>query len=72
MKNIILRIYANVFQATEGVLAKIGQSRNRYINKAVRFYSQFQQRSLLAKQLKRESRLVREESMKVLADFNRL
>ena len=62
----------SVFQETEKILTKVRKNRNRYINEAVQFYNLVQRRSLLSKQLKKESKLVREESMKILAEFESL
>ena len=47
----------------------VGKNRNRYINDAVDFYNSLQKRRILSSQLKKESKLVREESMKILEDF---
>jgi len=38
----------------------------------VQFYNLVQKRKILSKQLKKESKLVREESMKMLAEFESL
>ncbi len=62
----------SVFKETEGILSKVRKNRNRYINEAVQFYNLVQKRKILSKQLKKESKLVREESMKVLAEFEGL
>ena len=61
-----------VFKETERILIQVRKNRNRYINDAVQFYNLVQQRKFLAKNLKTESRLVREESMKVLLEFENL
>ena len=61
-----------VFQETEKILTKVRKNRNRYINDAVRFYNVLQKRHILKNQLKQESKLVREESMKVLEEFESL
>ena len=61
-----------VFQETERILTKIKKNRNRYINEAVEFYNLLQKRKILSAQLRKESKLVRDESMKVLAEFERL
>jgi len=60
------------FLETERILLKVRKNRNRYINEAVSFYNFLQKRKLLAKQLQKESKLVREESMKILADFEKI
>ena len=62
----------STFLETEKILKKVGKNRNRYINEAVQFYNLLQKRKSISKQLKIESRLVKEESMKVLAEFERL
>lgn len=61
-----------IFQETEKILAKAGKNRNRYINEAVKFYNELQRRRLLSKQLQKESKLVRDESMKILKEFENL
>jgi hypothetical protein len=43
--------------------------RNAYINKAVSYFNEYNKRSLLKKQLAKESKLVSEESMRVLREF---
>ena len=58
-----------VFLETERILKKVRKNRNRYINEAVQFYNLLQQRKLLTAQLKKESKLVQGESMKILAEF---
>ena len=72
MKNLSLKMDDSVFQETEKILTKVRKNQNRYINEAVQFYNLVQRRSLLSKQLKKESKLVREESMKILAEFESL
>ena len=47
----------------------VGVSRNAYINKALRFFNHLYERRLLAKELRRESELVRQESLTVLQEF---
>ncbi len=59
----------SIYHETEKILLKVRKTRNRYINEAVKFYNLLQNRKLLAQQLQLESRLVREESMKMLSDF---
>jgi hypothetical protein len=69
MKNLSLKMDENVFLETERILKKVRKNRNRYINEAVQFYNLLQQRKLLTAQLKKESKLVQAESMKILAEF---
>lgn len=61
-----------VFEETEKILLKVGKNRNRYINEAVKLYNQLQKRKLLSRQLQKESMLVRDESMKILEEFESL
>ncbi|HMQ68643.1 MAG TPA: hypothetical protein PKA90_06365 [Ignavibacteria bacterium] len=70
MKNLSLKIDDNIFQDTEKILSKIKTNRNRYINEAVDFYNMLHKRKILTKQLKKESLLVRDESMKILKEFD--
>lgn len=72
MKNLSLKMDDTIFKETEIITARINKSRNRYINEAVQFYNLLQRRKLLSHQLQKESRIVREESMKVLAQFEKL
>ncbi|MBA2745062.1 MAG: hypothetical protein H0U44_02445 [Flavisolibacter sp.] len=62
----------SVFQDTECILQKVRKNRNRYINEAVEFYNMVQKRKILSKELTKESWFVKEESMKVLAEFENL
>jgi hypothetical protein len=72
MKNLSLKMDEKVFQETEKILKKVRKNRNRYINDAVEFYNELQKRRIINNQLKKESKLVREESMKVLEEFESL
>lgn len=69
MKTLSLKLDEVIFQETEELLGKMKTSRNRYINEALDFYNKVQKRKMLEKILAKESELVREESMKVLAEF---
>jgi len=72
MKTISLKLDDNIFNDTEKVLTKINKSRNRYINEAVEYYNKVNNRNLLARRLVKESRIVREESLLVLSEFDNL
>ena len=72
MKNLSLKMDDAVFAETEKMISKLRKNRNRYINEAVAFYNIVQNRKLLSKQLLKESKLVKEESMKILAAFESL
>jgi len=72
MKNLSLKIDDSTFQDTEKIISKIKKNRNRYINEAVEFYNMLHKRKILSKQLEKESLLVRDESMKILKEFEEL
>lgn len=72
MKTLSLKLDDHIFSDTELVISKIKKSRNRYINEAVDYYNRYNKRRILAKRLAKESGLVQEESMKVLAEFEKI
>jgi hypothetical protein len=72
MKTLSLKLDENIFNETELVLSKIKKSRNRYINEAVDYYNRLNKRSILAGKLTRESKLVGEESLLVLSEFENI
>lgn len=72
MKNLSLKMDDSVFNETEKITTRIRKNRNRYINEAVQFYNLLQSRKIISNQLQKESKLVQEESMKVLAEFEKL
>ncbi|HRZ95974.1 MAG TPA: hypothetical protein P5084_00345 [Paludibacter sp.] len=69
MKTVSLKIDDLIFQETENILAKTKKPRNRYINEAIDHYNKLQKRLNLEKMLKSESKLVAEESKKILIEF---
>lgn len=72
MKNLSLKMDDSIFEETENILSKINKNRNRYINEAIEFYNLLQKRRILSGQLKKDSRLVQNESMKILEEFESL
>jgi predicted transcriptional regulator len=72
MKTLSLKLDDMVFQETEKLLEKIKKPRNRYINEAINYYNQIQKKKIIAATLIAESKLVSEESMKVLAEFENI
>lgn len=68
-KTLSLKMKDDVFSETEKVIGAIHTSRNAYINDALDFYNKFVQRSLIKKQLNKESRLVAESSLEVLREL---
>ena len=72
MKTLSLKLDDVVYEETEQLLEKMKKPRNRYINEALQYYNRLQKRKIIAKQLVEESKLVSEESMKVLNEFDNL
>ena len=72
MKTISLKIDDSIFGETEKILSKIKKPRNRYINDAIEYYNRIQKRAILEKKLKKESDLVKADSMDVLKDFEEI
>jgi hypothetical protein len=69
MKTVSLKIDDSIFGETEQILSKIKKPRNRYINEALDYYNKLQKRLMMEKKLKRESYLVKDNSMSVLKEF---
>ncbi len=72
MKNVSLKIDDSIFRETEKILSRIKKPRNRYINEALNYYNRLQRRLILEKKLKKESELVKSNSMSVLRDFEEI
>jgi hypothetical protein len=69
MKTLSLKLDDSIFTETEQVISHIKKSRNRYINEAIDYYNRVQKRKLLASRLEKESKFVKEDSLKVLHEF---
>ncbi len=66
MKAVSLKIGDTIFGETEKILAQSKKPRNRYINEAIDFYNKLQRKQMLETKLKKESNLVKANSMLVL------
>jgi len=71
-KTISLKIDDLIFGETEQILSGLKKSRNRYINEAINYYNRLQRRMILEKRLKKESDLIKEDSMSVLKEFEEI
>ena len=69
MNTLSLKLDDSIFTETEQVISHIKKSRNRYINEALDFYNKVQKRKMLASKLEKESKLVKDDSLNVLHDF---
>ena len=72
MKNVSLKIDDSIFRETEKILSHIKKPRNRYSNEAIAYYNRIQKRLLLEKKLKKESELVKQDSVTVLSEFEKI
>ncbi len=72
MKTVSLKIDDLIFGETEKILSQVKISRNKYINEAIDYYNRKQRRLMLAEKLKKESDLVKKESISVLKDFEEI
>ena len=57
------------FGETENIVAFMKKPRNRYINEAIAFYNKHHKQQFLERKLKKESDLVKDESMNILNEF---
>lgn len=72
MKTLSLKLDEHVYKETEQLLEKIKKPRNRYINEALSYYNRIQKRKIIANQLVVESKLVSDDSMAILSEFENL
>ena len=72
MKSISLKLGEQILSETELILVDLKTSRNKYINDAIDFYNQYQKRKLIEKQIATESKLVSEDSLTILHEFENL
>ena len=72
MKTLSLKLDEVVYKETEQHLEKIKKPRSRYINEAISYYNRLQRRKLIANQLVVESKIVSEDSLAILSEFEKL
>ncbi len=68
-KALSLKLKESIFKETEEITHHIHKARNSYINEAVAFYNKLFQRKLLKLKLARESKVVAENSLAILKEF---
>lgn len=71
-KVLSLKLRDDVFLEIENIIRKLKIPRNTYINEALSFYNRQNRKKILQKQLARESMLVQNNSLEVLAEFEKL
>ena len=72
MKTVSLKIDDSIFGETEKILGRIKKSRNRNINNAIENYNNLQKRLIMEKRLKSESALIKDDSLSILQDFEKI
>jgi hypothetical protein len=72
MKTVSLKIDESIFGETEKILTLMKKPRNRYINEAIDYYNKMQKRLILEKKLRKESELVKSDSLAVLKEFEEI
>ena len=72
MKMLSLKVKDEIFAEAERMIKEINISRNAYINEAIAFYNKINRRKYLTKQMRREAKLVSENSMQVLKEMELL
>jgi len=72
MKTLSLKLDDKIFDETEAITAAMKLARNRYINEAVNMYNLYNRRRMLKKQLSKESKLGRHDSLEILREFEEL
>ncbi len=68
-KPLSLKLQEELFQDMEEIIKKNKTPRNRYINEAIRYYNQFNERKLLKLELKQESLVTAPESLRIMSEF---
>ena len=72
MKTVSLKIDDFIFGETEKILTIMKKPRNRYINEAIEYYNKVQKKMILEKKLRKESEIVKSDSIEVLKEFEEL
>ena len=72
MKMLSLKLRDPVFREVETIVRAIHVSRNAYINDALAIYNEWNKRKLLKAQLRKESKAVRQNSLDVLSEYEKL
>ncbi len=72
MKSISLNLDQDLYDEAQQIVNKLRISRNKYINDAVAHYNEVQKKQWIEEKLRKESLLLRKDSMDVLAEFESL
>ena len=72
MKTLSLKLNEDILQETDRMVKSIHISRNAYINHALNFYNQFNNRRILKKKLVLESKATARVSLEVLSEMEKM
>jgi hypothetical protein len=71
-KALSLKLREEIFEQVEEITKQVHVRRNTYINHALDFYNAYNRRKLLRDRLHKESKRVRNDSLRVLHEFEKL
>ena len=71
-KALSLKVKDDIFKEVEEITKQFHLPRNAYINDALDFYNKINKRKLLKQQLHYESKLVKQNSLEILKEFERI
>ena len=69
MKMLSLKLKDEVFEELETIMQKVSLSRNAYINEAISCYNKMHRKMILGKELRRDSKLVGEDSLEAAEEW---
>jgi len=70
-KALSLKIRDEIFDEVEEIIKKLDTPRNAYINRALDYFNRMNKRKLLKVSFAHESKLVRDNSIEILEEFER-
>jgi hypothetical protein len=72
MTSISLKIDEKILTEADSIWRDVQKSRNSYFNEAIAYFNSMKRKELLAKQLAKESKMVKLSSMEVLGEMEKL
>lgn len=72
MKTLSVKLDDAIFEETDTLTSQLKISRNQYINEALQVFNIYIKRKLLNQELTKESKLVMNDSLEVLHEFEML
>ncbi|KQC13980.1 MAG: hypothetical protein APR63_06635 [Desulfuromonas sp. SDB] len=71
-KALSLKLSESIFEEVEKITKELNKPRNAYINEALLFYNRFMKRKRIRELLKKESSLIKSDSLMVLSEFEEM